>query len=525
MNLDNTFLGIELGSTRIKAVLIGEDYQVLASGNYVWENRLIDKLWTYSLDEVWVGIQNAYAELAKQYYDLFGIKINTVGGICISAMMHGYLAFGKQDELLTPFRTWRNTNTSTAAEILSNEFSFNIPLRWSCAHFLQAVIDKETHVMEVSHLTTLAGYVHLKLTGRRVLGVGDASGMFPIGGGCYDETMMERYSAILNEHGIIAEDIFPQILLAGDNAGCLTAEGALLLDPGGNLKPGIPLCPPEGDAGTGMAATNSVEALTGNVSAGTSIFAMIVLPHQLGAAYPEIDIVSTPDGKPVAMVHCNNCTSDIDAWVSIFKEFVDSIGHSTKIDDIYERFYCAALEGDSDYGGLISYNYYSGEPITGLAEGRPLFVRMPDANFTLSNFTRTILYSALATLRLGMNILIDKEKIIPVVLIGHGGLFKVADIGRRIMAAALNLPIAVNQSAGEGGAFGAALLAAYASQKNESEELHTYLRNRVFRNVETKMTEPDVDFIDGYNRFMQQYIAGLDIERIAVRVFRKKDGS
>ena len=520
MDFSNAFLGIELGSTRIKTVLIDEKYQVIASGNHDWENRLVGGLWTYSLDDVWEGVREAYSNLASQIAERFGSAPTTVGRICISAMMHGYLAFDKGGRLLVPFRTWRNTNTGEAAAKLSFALEFNIPHRWSAAHYYQAAIDAEEHVGEVAYLATLAGYVHWKLTGEKVMGIGDASGMFPVEGADYNADMLEKFYEMCAKYGVDAHGIFPQILLAGADAGKLTQEGALLLDPSGKLRAGIPFCPPEGDAGTGMAATNSTAERTGNVSAGTSIFAMAVLTKPLNGAYPEIDVVATPDGKPVAMVHCNNCTSDLDAWIKVFGEFSSIAGLHLDISDLYKVLYEAALRGDPDCGGLLSYNYLSGEPITSSEEGRPLFVRLPDAAFTFENFARTLLSATIATLRIGMDILTQKEDLRLDVLNGHGGLFKISEVGQRLMAAALNLPVAVNRSAGEGGAWGAALLAAYATQKGSGESLDTFLSNRVFVGMGGVIAEPDSSDAEGFDIYMKRYTAGLGIEHAAVRMFK-----
>ncbi|MCL2125368.1 MAG: FGGY-family carbohydrate kinase [Oscillospiraceae bacterium] len=513
---EKTYLGIELGSTRIKAVLIGEDFSVIASGNHDWESRLENGLWTYSLEGVWDGIRSAYEHLAAQTKERYGISLCTVDRICISAMMHGYLAFDKDDKLLVPFRTWRNTNTGEAASKLSSALNFNIPHRWSAAHFYQAMINGEEHVAHTTYITTLAGYVHWKLTGEKILGVGDASGMFPVDGSCYDPEMLRIFNELCTTAGMDAGAIFPKILLAGDDAGYLTQEGAYLLDPSGTLQSSIPFCPPEGDAGTGMVATNSTAPRTGNVSAGTSIFAMAVLTKPLKGAYPEIDVVATPDGKPVAMVHCNNCTSDLDAWVKVFGEFAGvSEPHGDKT-ELYGRLYNAALQGDPDCGGLLSYNYISGEPITGFDEGRPLFTRLPDAEFTFNNFARSLVNSALATLRIGMDILTLKEAVMIDVLRGHGGLFKIPEGSRRLMAAALNMPVSVHLSAGEGGAWGAALLAAYASMKRAGEALDAFLGDRVFANLSGVAVEPDPKDAAGFNEYLKRYIAGLEIERAAI---------
>ncbi|MFP3090749.1 FGGY-family carbohydrate kinase [Treponema sp. TIM-1] len=515
-----TFLGIELGSTRIKAVLIDEDYVPLVSGGYDWENRLEDGIWTYHLEDVWTGLQSSFRNLSREITDRYHIPFTPPQAIGISAMMHGYLAFDKNGTLLAPFRTWRNTTTEKAAQVLSEKFHFNIPLRWSIAHLYQAILNKEDHVKDIAFLTTLAGYVHWKLSGEKVLGIGDASGMFPIDSGTktYQRTMVEQFEALTRGEGLQVRlgDILPRVLTAGENAGTLSAEGAKLIDPDGNLPAGIPLCPPEGDAGTGMAATNSVAERTGNVSAGTSIFAMVVLEKDLSRMYPEIDMVTTPSGKPVAMVHCNNCTSDLDAWMKLFNEVLQTFVAQVGKPALYDAMYGKALEGDADGGGLLSYNYYGGEPITALEQGRPLFVRLPDSSLTLANFMRTTLYSTMASLKIGMDILTEKEQIRLDRLLGHGGLFKTKGVGQRLLASALNVPVAVMESAGEGGAWGIALLAAYGRQKGETETLEDFLARRVFARNRGESIKPDVRDRQGFERFMERYRAGLAIESAAV---------
>jgi len=515
-----TALGIELGSTRIKAVLIGEDHLPLASGISVWENRLEDGVWTYHLSDVWAGLQNAYANLIEEVKTKYGVQIAKIGSIGISAMMHGYLVFDNSGKQLSPFYTWRNTNTGEAAAALTEKFEFNIPLRWSIAHLYQAILDGREHVGQINFITTLAGYVHWKLTGQKVLGVGDASGVFPIDSstGNYNTRMLQQFDTLISGKGYGWKliDILPQVLSAGADAGCLTAEGAKLLDPSGHLNSGIPLCPPEGDAGTGMVATNSVAQRTGNVSAGTSIFAMIVLEKELSKVYSEIDMVTTPTGSPVAMVHCNNCTSDIDAWAQVFHEFLDELGLKTSKSAIYDAMYYSALKGDADCGGLLSYNYISGEPITGFAEGRSLFTRAENSRFSLANFTRNLLFSTMATLKIGMDILTEKENVKLDTLVGHGGLFKTPGVGQRLMAAALNVPVMVMESAGEGGSWGIALLAAYLNNKQPGETLEAYLANRVFSKADGSRIEPfEADKV-GFAAYMKRYQEGLAIERAAV---------
>jgi sugar (pentulose or hexulose) kinase len=515
-----TFLGIELGSTRIKAVLIGEQFTPLVSGSYDWENRLEHGLWTYHLDEVWNGIQGSFQALSAELDRRFGVPLTTPGAIGISGMMHGYLAFDKNGRQLVPFRTWRNTTTEEAANRLRETFHFNIPHRWSAAHLYQAMLNREDHVRDLAFLTTLSGYVHWKLTGEKVLGIGDASGMFPIDSQTktYHKRMLEQFDALTQEQGLSLslEALLPRVLVAGEKAGVLSAEGARLLDPTGRLNVGILLCPPEGDAGTGMVATNSVAERTGNVSAGTSIFAMAVLEKELSGVYPEIDMVTTPSGKPVAMVHCNNCTTDLDGWLRLFNETLQSFGVQIEKPALYDALYRKALEGDADCGGLLSYNYYGGEPITALEQGRPLFVRTPDSSLNLANFMRAILYSTMATLKIGMDILTEKEQIRLDRLLGHGGLFKTKGVGQGLMASALNVPVAVMESAGEGGAWGIALLAAYARQKGASETLEDFLDAHVFVHADGEAVKPEAKDQQGFATFMKRYQAGLAIERAAV---------
>jgi sugar (pentulose or hexulose) kinase len=527
MDIRKTALGIELGSTRIKAVLIGEDYTTLASGSEAWENRLEDSVWTYHLDDVWRGLQSAVKRLSDDYRSRYVEPLPMVGAIGISAMMHGYLAFDKDGKQLAPFRTWRNTTTEQAVKRLTQEFSFNIPQRWSIAHLYQAILNREDHVKNISYLTTLAGYIHWKLTGHKEIGIGDASGMFPIDSGTnnYNIKMIDQFDSLIEKEQFVWKlpDILPKVLNAGENAGSLTAEGAAFLDPTGVIKAGIPLCPPEGDAGTGMVATNSVAIRTGNISAGTSVFAMVVLEKELSRVYQEIDMVTTPTGKPVAMVHCNNCTSDLDAWIGLFGEITETFG--TKVDKgkLYDDLYEKALAGDADCGGLLSYNYYAGEPVTGLEQGRPLFVRMPDSRLSLSNFMRSLLFSAMATLKIGMDILTEKENVRLDKLFGHGGLFKTKGVGQKLMAAALKTPVAVMETAGEGGAWGIALLAAYMLQKNTADEsgdsvesLEDFLAQKVFDKNAGTLFKPDTKDVQGFDTFIKQYTKGLAIEKAAV---------
>lgn len=518
-----TSLGIEFGSTRIKAVLIDSEHLPIAKGYVEWENQFINGNWTYGIDEIIKGLQCCYANLASDVREKYGVELTTVGSIGISAMMHGYMAFGKSGELLVPFRTWRNTTTGEAAENLTELFGYNIPQRWSIAHLYQAILNKETSVPNITYLTTLAGFIHWKLTGQKVLGVGDASGMFPIDpdNGEYDARMVAQFDSLIAEkhYSWRLDGIMPKVLPAGKNAGTLNEEGAKLLDPTGKLRPGIPFCPPEGDAGTGMVATNSVKIRTGNISAGTSIFAMIVLERQMSRVYPEIDLVATPSGKMVAMVHCNNCTGDIDAWVRLFGEFADTAGTKMEKDRLYELLYNKALEGDSDCGGLLSYNYYSGEPVTGFDKGRPLFIRKPDSRLTLANFMRTNLYAALASLRLGLDNLFESESVKVDCITGHGGFFKTGYVGQHMMAAAINKPVTVMDTAGEGGPWGMAVLAAYMRMREEKETLESYLENRVFHQDTSTTVSPDNKDVEGFERFLRAYKEGLPIEKAAVSFF------
>ena len=512
-------LGLELGSTRIKAVLIGPEHEVLASGSYAWENRYEGGYWTYHLDDVWTGLRAAYADLKADVARRCGVTLTRLAAMGVSAMMHGYLPLDRDGRLLSPFRTWRNTTAAAAAEALSGCFGFHIPQRWSAAHLYQALLDGEDHVGRIEFLTTLSGYVHWRLTGRRVLGVGDASGMFPIDSNTkqFDTKMIETFDAMVADKGFpwkLAE-ILPGVKVAGEHAGVLTAEGAKKLDPTGTLQPGVPLCPPEGDAGTGMTATNSVRVRTGNVSAGTSVFSMIVTEKPLSKAYEEIDMVTTPTGEPVAMVHCNNCTSDLNAWVDLFKETLDLFGADVSMNDLYGKLYNKALEGDADCGGLLAYNYFSGEHVTGFEEGRPLFVRKPDAAFTLSNFMRTHLYTSLGALKTGMDILLKEEKVAIDRITGHGGLFKTKGVGQSILAAACNTPIAVMETAGEGGAWGMAILANYMIS-GEKLPLDVYLEQEVFADAACEIEEPKEEMVAGFEAFMENYKAGLAVERAAV---------
>lgn len=512
-------LGIEFGSTRIKAVLVDDKNTPIASGSHEWENQLVDGIWTYSIDMIWNGLQDAYKGMTEDVEKQYGVKVTKLAAMGFSAMMHGYMAFDEKDEILVPFRTWRNAITEEASEKLTKLFNYNIPQRWSIAHLYQAVLNGEEHVKDIKFQTTLAGYIHWKLTGKKVLGVGEASGMFPIdiATGKFNQTMVDAFDKeIGGKYPWKLLDIFPEVLTAGENAGTLTEEGAKLLDPTGTLEAGCPLCPPEGDAGTGMVATNSVERRTGNVSAGTSVFSMVVLEEDLKKVYPELDLVTTPSGDLVAMVHCNNCTSDLNAWVNIFKEFAESFGMDVDMNKLFGTLYNKAMEGDADGGNLIAYNYISGENITGMEEGRPMFVRTPKSKFNLANFMRVNLYSALATLKIGMDILLKEEGVQVDKLLGHGGLFKTKGVGQQILADAMNTPISVMETAGEGGAWGIAVLASYMIQKAEGETLGAYLNSKVFAGQEGSELAPNPEGVKGFDEFINIYKAGLPIERAAV---------
>ncbi len=513
-------LGIEFGSTRIKAVLVDQNNAPIAQGSHAWENQLVDGLWTYSIEAIWYGLQDCYADLRKNVREQYDVEIENLAAIGISAMMHGYMAFNDKDEILVPFRTWRNTNTGKAAAELSKLFVYNIPLRWSISHLYQCILDNDAHVKDIKFQTTLAGYVHWQLTGEKVIGVGDASGMIPVDPETktYNATMVEKFNKLIEPRGYGWKllDIFPKVLVAGENAGTLTAEGAKRLDVSGHLKAGAPLCPPEGDAGTGMAATNAVKQRTGNVSAGTSSFSMIVLEKELSKPYEAIDMVTTPDGSLVAMVHCNNCTSDLNAWVGLFREALELMGQKVDMDELYGKLYNNALTGNADCGGLLSYNYVSGEPVTGLADGRPMFVRSANDKFTLANFIRVHLYGAIGVLKIGNDILLKEEKIKIDRITGHGGLFRTKGVGQRVLAAALNSPISVMETAGEGGAWGIALLASYVVNNAEKKDLADWLDEKVFAGNTGTEIAPTAEDVEGFNAYIENYKAGLEIEKAAV---------
>ena len=513
-------LGIEFGSTRIKAVLIDGENKPIAQGSHEWENQLVDGLWTYSIDAIWNGLQDCYAQLRKDVKSQYDCEIESLAAIGFSAMMHGYMAFNKQQEILVPFRTWRNTNTAKAAAALSELFVYNIPLRWSISHLYQCILEDNDHVKDIDFITTLAGYIHWQLTGEKVLGVGDASGMRPIDPEARTDSqqMVDKFDALVAPKGYPWKliDILPKVLNAGENAGVLTEAGAKKLDPSGTLKAGVPVCPPEGDAGTGMVATNAVKQRTGNVSAGTSSFSMIVLEKDLSKPYEMIDMVTTPDGSLVAMVHCNNCTSDLNAWVNLFKEYQQLLGVPVDMNEVFGKLYNNALTGDADCGGLIAYNYISGEPVTGLAEGRPMFVRSANDKFNLANFMRANLYASVGVLKIGNDILFNEEHIKVDRITGHGGLFKTKGVGQRVLAAAINSPISVMETAGEGGAWGIALLASYLVNNANGSTLADWLEQNVFAGNTGVEIAPTAEDVAGFNKWIENYKRGLAIEQAAV---------
>jgi len=513
-----TYLGIEFGSTRIKAVLIDDSFTPVAGGSHAWENRYENGVWTYSLDDIHNGLVSCYRDLKKDIKEKYGITLKKTAGIGISAMMHGYMPFDKEDNLLVPFRTWRNTITAEAADKLTRLFGFNIPQRWSIAHLYQAILNNEEHIHEISYITTLAGYIHKLLTGDNSVGIGEASGIFPVSGGTYDKAMAEKFDKLMEEKGlsIRISSVLPAVKTAGEGGAYLTAEGAGLIDPEGDLEAGIPFCPPEGDAGTGMVATNAVLPKTGNVSAGTSIFSMLVLEKQLEGVYSEIDMVTTPDGAPVAMVHCNNCCSELDAWVNLFDEFATLSGNPMDKTALYTLLYKNAMTGEADGGGVTAYNYLSGEPVTGLESGKPMYFRTPGVKFTLANFFRAEIMSAFAALKIGNDILFEKEQATAQQFTGHGGLFKVEGVAQQILADAMNTPISVMKTAGEGGAWGMALLAAY--MLNNDKSLPEWLDSCVFADMEKTALAPCETSVKGFEKFMERYKAGLAAEKAASEV-------
>lgn len=519
-----TALGIEFGSTRIKAVLSDYSGIVLAIGFHDWENSLIDQIWTYKLDEIHSGLQHTYSMLREDVEKKYGITLKKVGAIGFSAMMHGYMAFDKEGHLIAPFQTWRNTNTQKSADELTELFNFNIPLRWTISHLYQRILDKEPHTHNLDFVTTLAGYIHEKLTGKRVIGIGDAAGIFPIDSEKldYDEEMVQKFNKLIEKYQYkwTLRDLLPKVLIAGQDAGCLTEEGARFLDQSGNLQAGIPLCPPEGDAGTGMVATNSVAPRTGNVSAGTSTFAMIVLEKNLSKLYREIDMVTTPTGFPVAMSHANNGTSDLNAWVELFRQFSTLMGIQINTNQLFEKLYNESTNGDPDCGGLLSYGYYSGEGITNIHEGRLAFLRMPNSNFNLANFVRVNLFTSLAAVKIGIDILMKDEGIKVDRITGHGGFFTTKDVGQSYLAAAANVPVTVIHTSNEGGAWGIALLAAYLVAKKDGEKLDDFLDKRIFYKIKGSTLAPKPEDVSGFEKFMEHYKAGLSIERAAIEAMK-----
>lgn len=513
--LDKTYLGIELGSTRIKAVLIDENFAPIASGSHDWENKLENGYWTYSLDDICNGIRSCFAALAEDVKNKYGVPLTHVGSMGISAMMHGYMAFDKDDNLLVPFRTWRNTTTKQAADELSEVLGFNIPQRWSIAHLYQAVLNKEQHVPEITHITTLAGYINYLLTGERAVGIGEASGIFPVSRTDYNAEMLKIAENKLYEHGFgkkLAE-VLPPVKIAGEKGAFLTENGAKFLDPTGTFTAGVPVCPPEGDAGTGMVAANAVRSGTGNVSAGTSVFSMLVLENDLEKAYPEIDMVTTPDGAPAAMVHCNNCCSELDAWVKMFGEFAELTGNKIDKSSLYETLYKKAMTGDADCGGVTAFNFLSGEPVADVENGRPMYFRQPNGKMNLANFFRAQLYSAFASLKIGMDILFENEQVKAQQFTGHGGIFKVKGAAQQVLADALNTPVSVMTTAGEGGAWGMALLAAYMV-KGGGKTLPDWLDSEVFAGMEKLTLAPNENGTHGFNEFIERYKSALGAEKL-----------
>ncbi|WP_233419847.1 xylulokinase [Staphylococcus kloosii] len=518
LNSEELSIGIELGSTRIKTIAIDKKLNVRASGSFQWENKFVDGFWTYSANDIWVGLQQSYSAMAQNLFDKTGVTLTKVNSIGISAMMHGYLAFDNNDDLLVPFRTWRNGNTKEAAKKLTDIFNFNIPERWSIAHIYQAILNKESHIAQVEFITTLSGYIHWYLTGEKVIGLGDASGMFPIdiSTNNYRQDLLSEAQALFATQGFSnsIESVLPQVKLAGEFAGYLTEIGAKLLDPTGKLEPGCILCPPEGDAATGMVATNSITANTGNISAGTSAFAMIVLNNKLQDYYPEVDVVTTPDGKEVAMIHVNNCTSEINDWMNLFSEVLESMGISFSSEEMYGQIFEASLSSDDDLGGLLSYNYISGENITDVDVGHPLFIRLPNNNFNLANFMKMHLYSAFSTLKIGIDLLQENENINLSKLIAHGGIFKTKNIAQQVLSSALQEKITVMDTASEGGAWGISILGYYAAL-DEQITLEQFLNEKVFINSNEVTIEPNEKEVQNFQNYLNRMKRGLQIERDA----------
>lgn len=521
MDLKNLVLGIEFGSTRIKAVLIDENHLCVASGGFSWENQLSDGVWTYELKDAVKGLQACYSELRLDFERRYNTPLTNIGAIGISGMMHGYLVFDKDGNQIAPFRTWRNTITAQAAEKLMNLFRFNIPQRWSIAHLYQAILNGEDHVKDVALLTTLSGYIHYLLTGINAIGICEASGMFPFDNatGDFMKTNIEQFDELIAEYHFPwkIRQILPDVLPAGAVAGCLTEAGAALLDPTGTLQSGIPFCPPEGDAGTGMVATGAVLPRTGSVSAGTSAFSLQVLERPMKGFYPEIDVLATPTGKPVAMAHANTCTSDVDAWIGLIADAADIMGWDVDKNTLYSTLFRKALEGKPDCDGMVNYNYLAGEPLTGIVTGRPMFVRLPDSKMTIANFMRTQLNSAIAVLKIGMDMLCEKEQVETDRLLGHGGYFKTPGVGEQLLADALNVPITTMETAGEGGPWGMALLASYMHRKTD-ESLETYLTDKVFSTAKSSIVYPDSDGVAGFEKYISRYKACLPAQAASAQL-------
>lgn len=522
IDLQNTTLGIELGSTRIKAVLIDRNHQPIATGSYAWNNHLENGVWTYELKDAVSGVRACYSSLRKDVEEKYGQRLRRVAAIGISGMMHGYLVFDKDGKQLAPFRTWRNTITAPASEKLTELFHFNIPQRWSIAHLYQAILNKEEHVKDIALLTTLSGYIHHLLTGTNAMGVGEVSGMFPYDEkNCdFDAQRVAQFDELIKPYGFPwkLRQILPDVLPAGEQAGVLTKAGAALLDESGTLEAGIPMCPPEGDAGTGMIATGAVHPRTGSISAGTSAFSLQVLEHPLRGCYPEIDVVATPSGKPVAMAHTNTCTSEIDAWINLIADAARTMGWNADMNELYSTLFCKAMEGEVDCGGIVSFNYFAGEPLTHTETGRPMVVRMPESRMNIANFMRAQLYGAISTLKIGMDMLREEERVESDRLLGHGGFFKTPGVGQQIMADALDVPITTMETAGEGGPWGMALLAAYMQWREEGESMEDYLQHKVFATAKSTCLQPNPESVEGFKIYLNRYKACLDAEKAAANM-------
>lgn len=519
MDLQKTYLGIEFGSTRIKAVLIDENHDPIATGSYGWQNRLEDGVWVYHIEDAVTGLRTCFADLKKDFAHKYGMGLRKIGAIGISGMMHGYLVFDQNGNQLAPFRTWRNTITGAAADTLSTLFRFNIPQRWSIAHLYQAILNEEPHVKDIARLTTLSGHIHYLLTGNHVMGIGEASGMFPYDdeAGDFSQENLRQFDALIENRHFPwkLSQLLPTVLRAGVPAGTLTAAGAALLDESGELEAGIPLCPPEGDAGTGMVATGAVLPRTGSISAGTSAFSLQVLERPLAGYYPEIDVVATPAGKTVAMAHTNTCSSEIDAWVNLIADAARTMGWPVDMNELYPALFRKALEGDADCDGIIAFNYFAGEPLTGTPVGRPMLVRLPETKLTIANLMRAQLNGAIATLKIGMDMLCEKEQVESDTLLGHGGFFKTPGVGQQLLANALNVPISTMETAGEGGPWGMALLAAYMLRKDDGEGLEDYLKNKVFAAAKSTVANPEPAGVEGFAKYLQRYKACLKAQNAA----------